>query len=77
MYVAEEDKKFVGFLTGERGSANRIKHTAYIVIGILGGHRGKGIGKKLFEKLEKWAGKNNIKKLELTVMTHNEKAVNL
>jgi len=77
MYVAEEEKKLVGFLTGERGSANRIKHTAYIVIGILGGHRGKGIGKKLFEELEKWAVENNIKRLELTVMTHNEKAVNL
>ncbi len=77
MYVAEEEKKLVGFLTGERGSANRIKHTAYIVIGILGGHRGKGIGKKLFEELEKWAGTNNLKRLELTVMTHNEKAVNL
>lgn len=77
MYVAEEDKKFVGFLTGERGSANRIKHTVYIVIGILGGHRGKGIGRKFFKGLEKWAVTNNLKKLELTVMTHNEKAVNL
>ena len=76
MYVAEEEK-LVGFLTAQRGSANRIKHTAYIVIGILGGHRGKGIGRKLFEELEKWSAKNNIKRLELTVMTHNEKAVNL
>ncbi|WP_028856271.1 GNAT family N-acetyltransferase [Psychrilyobacter atlanticus] len=77
MYVAEEEDKLVGFLTGQRGSANRIKHTAYIVIGILGGHHRKGIGRKLFEELEKWSGKNNIKRLELTVMTHNEKAVNL
>ncbi|UUV17826.1 GNAT family N-acetyltransferase [Fusobacteria bacterium ZRK30] len=77
MYVAEEGDKLVGFLTGERGSANRIKHTTYIVIGILGGHRGKGIGRKLFEELEKWSKENNIKRLELTVMIHNEKAVNL
>ncbi|MCS5422331.1 MULTISPECIES: GNAT family N-acetyltransferase [Psychrilyobacter] len=77
MYVVEEENKLVGFLTGERGSANRIKHTVYIVIGILGGHRGKGIGRQLFEELEIWAGKNNIKRLELTVMTHNKKAVNL
>ena len=77
MYVAEEEDKLFGFLNGQRGSANRIKHTAYIVIGILSSHRGKGIGKKLFEELEKWFEENDIKRLELTVMTHNEKAINL
>lgn len=33
--------------------------------------------KNFFEELEKWAIENNIKRFELTVMTHNEKAVNL
>lgn len=35
MLVAEEEKKIVGFLSAERGFANRIKHSAYIVVGIL------------------------------------------
>jgi RimJ/RimL family protein N-acetyltransferase len=77
MYVVEEEKKLVGFLTGRRGTANRIKHTVYIIIGILKIHCGRGIGKELFRELERWARENNIRRLELTVMTHNEKAINL
>lgn len=75
--VAEIDGKVVGFLSAERGFANRIKHSAYIVIGILKEYRGRKIGKTFFEELEKWAGDSGITRLELTVMTHNEQGVNL
>ncbi|WP_333473049.1 GNAT family N-acetyltransferase [Crassaminicella thermophila] len=75
--VAEENGEIVGFLSAERGFANRIKHSAYIVIGILNDYRGKGIGTKLFEELEKWANEKNITRLELTVMLHNERGIRL
>lgn len=75
--VAEDNVNIVGFLSAERGFFNRIKHSAYIVIGILKDYRGKKIGIKLFEELEKWALENNIKRLELTVMIHNEGAIRL
>ena len=75
--VAEENGTIVGFLSAERGFANRIKHCAYIVIGILKEYRGKRIGESLFNEMERWAVENNITRLELTVMTHNESAVNL
>lgn len=75
--VAEENDNIVGFLSAKRGFANRIKHSAYIVIGILKNYRGKKIGTKLFYELEKWALENTITRLELTVMTHNEGAIGL
>lgn len=75
--VVEDSEEIVGFLSAERGFANRIKHSAYIVIGILEGYKGKGIGTKLFQQLEIWAMENSIKRLELTVMTHNEMGVKL
>jgi len=75
--VAEEDGKIVGFLSAERGFANRIRHSAYIVIGILKEYHGRKIGKGFFKELEKWAKDSEITRLELTVMTHNENAVNL
>lgn len=77
MLVAEKEQNIVGFLSAQRGFANRIKHSSYIVIGILKSYRGKKIGTKLFEELEKWALENNITRLELTVMVHNEGAIRL
>ena len=75
--VAEDKGHIIGFLSSERGFAKRISHRAYIVIGVLREYRGKKIGAKLFEKLEKWALENNVTRLELTVMEHNEVAIKL
>lgn len=77
MLVAEDKETIDGFLSAERGFANRIKHSAYIVIGILKNYRGKKIGTELFDELVNWALDNDIKRLELTVMTHNEGAIKL
>lgn len=77
MLIAEGKKKIIGFLSAERGYFNRIKHSAYIVIGILMEYRSKGIGKELFKQLNEWALENNIVRLELTVMIHNTAAIHL
>lgn len=69
--VAENNKEIVGFLSAERGVPNRIKHTAYIVVGIRKAFQGKGIGIKFFKELDLWAQQNGIKRLELTVMCPN------
>lgn len=77
MLVAEEEEKIVGFLSAERGFANRIKHSAYIVVGILKDYRGRKIGVNLFKELIAWASNNDIVRLELTVMTNNKGAIGL
>lgn len=73
--VAEVDDKIIGFLSAERGSYNRIKHTAYIVVGILPEYQGKGVGTNFFKKLKEWSMQSKLTRLELTVMTHNEEAI--
>lgn len=75
--VAEQSGNIAGFLWADRQSANRIRHCAYIVIGILKDYRGMGIGTQLFDKLEAWSRTSGITRLELTVMKHNETAVGL
>lgn len=70
-----DDQRAVGFLSAKRGAANRIRHSAYIVCGILKDYRGKGWGKLLFQELLTWAPENSITRLELTVMAHNDKAI--
>lgn len=75
--VADIGDNIVGFLSAEKGYYNRIKHTAYIVVGILHEYQGKGMGTNFFKWLEKWAIQNKLIRLELTVMTHNLAAIHL
>lgn len=75
--ILEDEERIAGFLSASRGTAARIRHRAYIVIGILKDYRGKGLGEKLFQELERWTKEHHITRLELTVMTHNEGAIRL
>lgn len=75
--IAEHDDQFVGYLLVDGGKAKRIKHVGYIVVGILAAYQGQGIGTRLFQALEEWRENTELKRLELTVMSHNETAVSL
>ena len=77
IFVAEHENQLVGFLGAYGGNYRRNHHCAYIVIGIRQNFTGQGIGKGLFERLEKWAIDHNLHRLELTVMSHNERAISL
>lgn len=72
IFVAErEDHELVGYLLANGGNAKRNQHAAYLVIGLLEEVRGQGVGTKLFEAIEKWAKKQQLHRLELTVVTKN------
>lgn len=77
IFVAEDNNNLVGYLFAIGNSPSRIKHRVYIVVGVSAGYRGKGIGFQLFSRLEEWAKKLSIRRLELTVIEHNEAAVSL
>ncbi|GAJ26947.1 acetyltransferase, GNAT family [Liquorilactobacillus sucicola DSM 21376 = JCM 15457] len=63
--------KMIGYLSAERGRPRRIRHTVYVVIGILAAYRGQKIGTRLFRDMGVWARNNDVKRLELTVMQDN------
>ena len=77
IFIAEEDKQLIGYLIVMGGNAERNKHSVYLVIGILAVYRGRGIGTKLFEQLEKWGKEKNVHRLELTVVTQNQAGLQL
>lgn len=77
MLVVFDKEKMVGVIAAERGNFRRTRHVAYISIGVLSNYRNQGIGSRLFWEIEKWAKSNEIKRLELTVMCHNENAIKL
>ena len=78
LLAAQDDAgELQGFLWAERGVQNRIRHTAYIVVGIRSAYRHQGIGTKFFEQLDCWAKENGVTRLELTVFCENTPAVRL
>jgi RimJ/RimL family protein N-acetyltransferase len=77
LLAARTRKELAGYISAVRGSANRINHTAYVVIGVLEKHQRQGVATSLMEYLVKWAKSSKITRLELTVMTHNTAAITL
>ncbi|HEU4963614.1 MAG TPA: GNAT family protein [Bacilli bacterium] len=78
LFVAvAEDGRIVGQLGAMGGRARRNKHCAALFIGILAEFQSQGVGTLLFEAVEKWALSVGLERLELTVMTHNEKGLGL
>ncbi len=77
IFVVEHEDQLVGFLEAVGGSYRRNHDCVYIVIGIRQDFAGQGIGKELLEALEKWAVDHRLHRLELTVMSHNERATHL
>ena len=75
--VAESNNNLVGFVTGLGGAYRRNRHSAHVVIGILQAFTGQGLGTKLLSELEMWARRQELHRLELTVMVHNERALGL
>ncbi len=69
--------EIVGYIWAERGKLNRIKHTAYIVVGIRRAYQRRGLGSEFFCLLDKWAKENGIVRLELTVECDNTGAKHL
>lgn len=67
----------IGYLCAERGVYRKIRHSAYITIGILPAYQQQGIGTNFFRELDVWAEENDITRLELSVMAHNERGIAL
>ena len=75
--VALHAGQLVGYLVAIGGEVRRIRHRAYLVIGVLQAFTGRQIGTRLFTALEIWARRHGIERLELTVRTDNERGTGL
>lgn len=77
VFVVEVENMLVGYASVIGGHLNRTKHKASVVTGILQEYAGKGVGSRLFDSLMLWAKESPLRRLELTVMIHNERAIAL
>jgi RimJ/RimL family protein N-acetyltransferase len=75
--VAELNGRLVGYIAGIGGKHRRNRHSAWVIVAVLQAFWGQGIGTRLFERLETWAFDHSVRRLELTVMVHNQRAIRL
>lgn len=75
--VAEAASKLVAYVEASGGRVRRNRHTAHVVIGVQQAFAGQGIGGRLLGELDLWGQANGLRRLELTVMTHNDRAIGL
>ncbi|MDA8354376.1 MAG: GNAT family N-acetyltransferase [Firmicutes bacterium] len=77
LLLAEDRGELVGYLAAFGGRVRRNGHVVSLVVGIRQAWTGRGIGTRLLEAVEAWARQQGIHRMELTVMTHNERALAL
>ena len=73
----EEPDRVIGWLSVEVARFRRARHTGYVVIGVDAAAAGRGIGRDLLEAAEQEASDRGLRRLELTVMTDNLRALGL
>jgi RimJ/RimL family protein N-acetyltransferase len=75
--VAESGGGLAGYVELTGGTFRRNRTTAYLVIGVLAEAGGQGLGSGLLAEAKRWAAAHGVHRLELTVMTHNQRAARL
>jgi RimJ/RimL family protein N-acetyltransferase len=77
LILAETSSGLVGYVEAEGGRFRRNRATVHVVIGVLAAASGHGVGSGLLRALERWAISVGLHRLELTVMAHNRRAIEL
>ncbi len=75
--VAIVQNKIVGFSRCEGSNLKRLSHKVEFGVCVLKDYWGYRIGKNLLKESIDWADANNIKKIILTVLETNKKAIHL
>lgn len=68
---------FAGYAVIHGYKHSKAKHVASIHLAVKEEHQRKGIGSALMKAVEDWASQRNISRLELSVMEHNDAALQL
>lgn len=74
-FVSSAGQGLNGFLYGRRGIARRNRHSLHLVMGVRKAAWGQGIGTALLASVDHWASAAAIHRLELTVISSNERAI--
>lgn len=71
------DGAFAGYAVIHGYKYSKAKHVASVHLAVKEAYHRQGIGKTLMEEVENWSKEREITKLELSVMAHNNNALQL
>ena len=77
LLVAEGNGELAGYAEVSVLPYARARRTGYVVMGVRAAYSGKGLGRALLGAARDEAARRGLRRLELTVMTHNLRALNL
>ncbi|GLZ09523.1 N-acetyltransferase [Actinomadura sp. NBRC 104412] len=75
--VAEEGGRLIGYVGVSVLPYARARHCGHLVVGVRASHTGRGVGRALLDATVRQARQRGLRRLELTVMTHNRAALAL
>lgn len=68
---------FAGYAVIHGYKHSKAKHVASVHLAVKEEHQRQGIGSELMKAVERWSKQRDITRLEVSVMEHNESALNL
>jgi RimJ/RimL family protein N-acetyltransferase len=78
IYIAGLDDRIIGLCVCRGGALSAVRHVVVLGIDVAPEYRKKGIGGALLTRMTDWARQHRvIRRVELTVFAHNERAINL
>jgi RimJ/RimL family protein N-acetyltransferase len=78
IYIAGLDDRIIGLCVCRGGSLSAVQHVVGLGIDIAPEYRNQGVGRALLTRMTNWARQHRvIRRIELTVFAHNERAINL
>lgn len=77
LIVARHDDKIVGYLVFRTSELQRYNHQGELRMSVDKDYWGRGIGSSLVKFLIDWGENNGLKRIELLVDEHNDRAINL
>jgi len=77
LVLAFADRVLAGFLGVTGSDIPRRRHVAYVALGVLRAHWGRGIAGAMLKETLRWAPTAGISRLELGVMSGNRRAIEL
>lgn len=77
LLVAEDGEELVGTLIVSGDELRRLHHSAALALGVKQAHWGRGIASRMIDGAIAWSRGRGIRRLELTVSTHNLRAISV
>lgn len=75
--VKKNDGTIVGYISLHISNIEKVIHKGYITTGLMEDYQQQGFATKMFEETIAWARNQGLRRLELTVLTHNNPAISL